>query len=476
MSSDKIRIRHADPSADVASPYANCHAGREAFGHSLTAIISKPEIGCTISINGQWGNGKTTFIKMWRQELDNKGYPTVLLNAWETEWAEDPLVAVLAHITEACKNASAVESAMDDVKAICGNLRNAPSRIVKLLLYALQGMTGSDTGGAIVEAQKMVDKSFSDEIDDFKSKETSMARLKNELEKFAWTVNQGDEGKPLVFIIDELDRCKPDYSVRMLEVLKHFFSVKNIIFVCAIDKKHMEDSIHGYYGSESIDAAEYLRRFFDLEVELPTPDYDAFIKHLYSYFDMDAFFRSADRQDMRSREEGEEFIRFMSDIAKRKALTLRQLERIFVFSRIYMDKQNKGFKYYPDMAVFATYLRFFDKPFYDDLKYHRMTCQEVLDRFVRDYGLLVDKKRGIYSSTNNRRGMLFLILDLICAYNSRQTHENENIFDQDKKCSLISNTLFAEEEMNEVMEHANRYVYNYSLDWLFEHLEFLNMD
>lgn len=476
MPRNKIRIRHTDPSADVVNPYANCHAGRESFGHSLTAIVSKPEIGCTISINGQWGNGKTTFIKMWRQELANNGYPTVLLNAWETEWAEDPLVAVLACLTDACKNASVVESAINDVKAICGSLRKDPSRIVKILLYALQGKTGADTAGAIEEAQKIVDKAFAAEIDDFKAKESSMARLKSELEQFAWSVNQADHGKPLIFIIDELDRCKPDYSVRMLEVLKHFFSVKNIIFVCAIDKKHMQDSIHGYYGSESIDAPEYLRRFFDLEVDLPKPDYEKYVKHLYSYFDMDAFFESPSRQDFKSREEGDEFIRFMSDVASRESMTLRQLERIFVFSRIYLDKQNKRFQFYPDMAVFVTYLRFFDRPFYDDLKLHRLTAQEVLDRFVKDYGFLIDKKRGIYSSTNNRRGMLFMILDLICAYNSRRTLESENIFDQESKRSLIKNQFFAEDEMNEVMEHANHYVYNYSLDWLFEHLEFLNMD
>lgn len=124
----------------------------------------------------------------------------------------------------------------------------------------------------------------------FDGKEKSMVSLKENLEKLAWNVNQesGDE-KPLVFIIDELDRCRPDYAVRMLEVLKHFFVVKNIVFVCAVDKKHLEDSICGFYGSEKINASEYLRRFFDLEIGLPLPDYTKFCEHLYDYYQLDDF-------------------------------------------------------------------------------------------------------------------------------------------------------------------------------------------
>lgn len=71
--------------------------------------------------------------------------------------------------------------------------------------------------------------------------------------------------KPVVFFIDELDRCRPDYSVKVLERIKHLFDLPNIIFVLSVNKKQLGHAIQGFYGTSSLDADDYLRRFIDLE-------------------------------------------------------------------------------------------------------------------------------------------------------------------------------------------------------------------
>ena len=83
-------------------------------------------------------------------------------------------------------------------------------------------------------------------------------------------IGEGEPQRPLVFFIDELDRCRPSFAIELLERVKHLFDVKNIVFVLSIDKKQLEAITAAVYG-ERIDALEYLRRFIDLDFYLPLP-------------------------------------------------------------------------------------------------------------------------------------------------------------------------------------------------------------
>lgn len=83
--------------------------------------------------------------------------------------------------------------------------------------------------------------------------------------------------KHLVFIIDELDRCKPTFAIETLEVIKHFFDIDNISFVLAIDLEQLSHSIATIYG-QNMDSDGYLRKFFDLNIKIPHPTIDEYIK------------------------------------------------------------------------------------------------------------------------------------------------------------------------------------------------------
>ena len=287
-----MQIKHTEPIIEPGHPFRYCSTGREEAGKALTSIVESIDLGGTIALTGEWGSGKTTFLKMWKQSLEDEHYPTVLLNAWETEWAEDPLIAVIACIKRAC-NQGVSKEALDDVLNAAKGFVKRPFQIIHAVGRAVLDNYVGDVSQAIEE---QTGQAFEQAVASFDGKEKSMITLKDALEKLAWSVNQGsDNGKPLVFIIDELDRCRPDYAVRLLEVLKHFFIVRNIVFVCAVDKKHLEDSICGFYGSERMNAAEYLRRFFELEINLPSPDYSKFCEHLYGYYQLAEFFESEER-------------------------------------------------------------------------------------------------------------------------------------------------------------------------------------
>ena len=97
-----------------------------------------------------------------------------------------------------------------------------------------------------------------------------------------------------MLLVDELDRCRPTYAVQILEKMKHLFNVPNIIFVLAVDRNQLGYSIQSMYG-QGMDVSGYLRRFIDLDFNLPVPAADAFCKAQF-VFGLEAIFekRTAD--------------------------------------------------------------------------------------------------------------------------------------------------------------------------------------
>lgn len=80
-----------------------------------------------------------------------------------------------------------------------------------------------------------------------------------------------ERSNKLIVFIDELDRCKPDFAVELLEKVKHYFDNKDVMFVFSIHSLALQKTIKHYYGND-FDACKYLTRFFDLQVSIPPAD------------------------------------------------------------------------------------------------------------------------------------------------------------------------------------------------------------
>ena len=86
-----------------------------------------------------------------------------------------------------------------------------------------------------------------------------------------------ERGNRLVIFIDELDRCKPTYAIKLLEQIKHYMMNDQITFVFSVNFEQLQHTIKCCYGAE-FDASRYLDRFFDLRMELPPID-------MYDYYE-----------------------------------------------------------------------------------------------------------------------------------------------------------------------------------------------
>ena len=86
-----MNIKHNEIKIPSANPFVNCKLNREPYAKVLTEIVNSYADGFVLAINNDWGTGKTTFVKMWRQQLINEGFQTIYFNAWENDFNNNPL-------------------------------------------------------------------------------------------------------------------------------------------------------------------------------------------------------------------------------------------------------------------------------------------------------------------------------------------------------------------------------------------------
>lgn len=268
MAMETLNSRTKELEIPTESPFKNdAMNNRAQFANLMTQIVDLyGEKGCVLSLNGQWGSGKTTFIKMWKQQLENDGYRTAYFNAWEYDYTDNPLVALVSQLEQI--------SGGDDTafKNIVGCIGRISINLLRVLIKSLaKKHFGTDVQDLINAASDSVTEIGSEAFQDFKEQSQTLIDFKKYLSEFVASPSKDfeDSKTPVIFFIDELDRCNPTFAVKTLEIVKHLFDVPNIVFVLSINKEQLCCALQGYYGSNEMNASEYLKRFIDIEMNLP---------------------------------------------------------------------------------------------------------------------------------------------------------------------------------------------------------------
>ena len=269
-----LPLKVAEPEIDPKNPWQHDVLDRKGIADRLTQLIQNEDQPFVISLHGAWGTGKTFMLRRWQQDLENQGFKAIYFNAWEEDFCDDPLLTIVGQLSEYFDKSSLMDGAKE-VGRVAGIL----------LMRNLKGVANKFTGarfeidGTENKDQELVTKYLELHAvkDDFKKK---LAKLSEEVLE--------ETGRPLVFIIDELDRCRPTFTIELLERVKHIFDVPNIVFVLGINRDELCKSLKSVYGD--IDADTYFRRFFDLEFNLPPVDAPAFGKYLMQRYELRQFF------------------------------------------------------------------------------------------------------------------------------------------------------------------------------------------
>lgn len=232
---------------------------RKFLAENLKRILLNTDYN-VFSINSPWGGGKSYFIENLAELIGDEAI-CISYNAWESDFYNNPLVPL---VTEIMYKLEQVISDKDEIfKDLIETKKTVKGIFDKITFNASIGAFGItyDPNKPTVESDYIALKNLKE-------------KLRNGLGFIQEKLN-----KNIIIFVDDLDRCNPKYAIETLETIKHFFGIKNIIFVLAVDKKQVENIVKTIYGiaPETSDIEGYLKKFIDVEFNLPAPDYKEFI-------------------------------------------------------------------------------------------------------------------------------------------------------------------------------------------------------
>lgn len=253
-----------------------------------------------LNIDSAWGSGKTYFLKNLDAQLRNEGHISVYVDAWRDDHASDPLLPVLSAFEESLKPYIKKNKTLDKMWkvardaglkiAVTAAQHAAKSGIRKILGEGIEDITkiiseqpGRSASEICVETEKAIGAGVDAVLDDlaknalqsFREERKSMQFFRERMWELSETLRENQ--RPIFVLIDELDRCRPNYSILLLERVKHLFSTENCAFIIATDSAQLKHSIKAVYG-ELFDSSAYLRRFFDRTYQFAIPSIDKFVE------------------------------------------------------------------------------------------------------------------------------------------------------------------------------------------------------
>lgn len=260
--------------------------GRKNEIENLTPIILNAAAPLVLTIDAPWGAGKTTFVKLWQSYLKSTEQQSIYFNAWETDYAEDPLIVLISELDKWVSEnieESRLSGWRENIK------KTLPGIAKRSLIAAVKAATlGSLEIDKQIEgvASDLLGGITGDLLESFNKQTKAIAEFKETIKEILNTLGRQ---KNLVIFIDELDRCRPTYAIELLERIKHLFDIDRLVFILSIDSYQLSHSIRAVYGNE-FDAKRYLQRFIDLDYSLKKPDNDNYINSQITSLGIEKYF------------------------------------------------------------------------------------------------------------------------------------------------------------------------------------------
>ncbi|SOB60651.1 protein of unknown function [Pseudodesulfovibrio profundus] len=201
------------------------------------------------------------------------------------------------------------------------------------------------------------------QIEEYSERKSSTENFTSALEQF---VEKNTKGKgPLIIFVDELDRCRPNYAVELLERIKHLFDVENIVFVLSVDLRQLKYAVESIYGS-GLESEGYLRRFFDIVIDLPELSKKDYCSNLCEAYGL----------------EENTITPLLSSFNEIYPISLRQIDRVFTLLKIQVGTTKWNNDYLINLYSY-TILKVLDDDKYNLFSKNKM-ADDTFKSFVKE--------------------------------------------------------------------------------------------
>ena len=240
---------------------------------TIAKVLSDNKKNACYAINGNWGVGKSFVLDIFEEQaakehVEGEELSRFLIfryNCWEYDYYEEPLIAIVASMIDQ------IEAKQDLIpreikEKIVAILKIIGKGLFKKAIQAFEEKTKIDASKIVdifKESGEMAEAEIeqSHEYDEYYN-------FKKTLEELRKTIMALSKDQTIVFIVDELDRCLPEYTIKVLERLHHLFeNIPNTQTILSIDIGQLEHIVHQIYG-EGTDTKKYLRKFIQFELKL----------------------------------------------------------------------------------------------------------------------------------------------------------------------------------------------------------------
>lgn len=282
-----------------------------------------------IVINGDWGTGKTEFCLKTIQEMkvSNEEIKCVYIDAFNADSSDEPILTLIAAIVSLFPDKedkkSIINNAIPVIKFVSKVFLNASTTFI---LKENAEKLGEDLSDALKDqTATAIDATIDNLLDTHEKSTENINALRSILESLALD-------SPVIVFIDELDRCRPNYALKMIESIKHIFNIKNVKFVLVTNVNQLSSSINKLYG-ESINANRYLDKFIGFKIDLMEYHrqyndtiYSNSIKYFNCLINKDKYLKVLSATGYEN---------FISFFIKEHHLSLRDIEKFFKYLLVY---------------------------------------------------------------------------------------------------------------------------------------------
>ena len=236
---------------------------RKSIAEKVISVLQADIDISPMVIDGSWGTGKTEFChKLINLMHGSDTHHLIYIDAFKADHADEPLMTVLAEVIKVLPDDDSKQGFMKKaLPAVRYGLKTIAKAGVSHLLRQDAADVADDFDKQIQgAADKAIDATVESVLKDHVKADKNLKALQTALAEIAAT-------KPIILFVDELDRCRPNFAVDMLEIIKHTFDVEGVSFVLITNTQQLKASVNHCYG-DAVDAQRYLDKFIKFRFEL----------------------------------------------------------------------------------------------------------------------------------------------------------------------------------------------------------------
>ena len=253
----------------------------------LAEFIKTCETPMTVSIQGTWGTGKTSFVNLVTNHILNCDDPTVKedfifvpFNSWkfvQFDMSDQLSSSIILAITKelsrdlsdenTLRSATRIINGMELLKRTGKLSALLANEVIKEKLDVDVKETLDRAG--LTEMDKLLKKSTTaiDTINDLRGNLQKMINTRLGLDKDKDELPEWrKKRKRVIFFVDDLDRLSPEKAVEVLEVLNMFLDCEHCVFLLAIDYSVVVNGVALKYKNTI--AAHKGRDFFEKMIQV----------------------------------------------------------------------------------------------------------------------------------------------------------------------------------------------------------------